>query len=675
MALVLGIDTGGTFTDGVLIDYESREIRATAKVPTTPEDLSLGIAACLDKLPGSYLEEVKLMALSTTLATNALVEEKGGRVCLLLVGYDRRLLERYGFLEGLSGFDLFFLKGRHDLQGEEVEPLDLEEGERIVRKMRDKVEAFAVSSYLGVRNPQHELQLQSLIRRLTTRPVVCAHQLTGELDSVRRAITAGLNARLIPLLGSLVRSVSAVLRQRGISAPLLMVRGDGSLVSASLAEERPVETILSGPAASVAGARHLSALEEAVVVDMGGTTTDVALLVGGRPVLNSSGPRVGSRPLCVRGIDITTIGLGGDSRIFRGKDGQLKVGPRRVIPLGQLALAHPEVLPELRRIASLPAVDPSLPRAEFFLARGAPPRSALEGGKERDILRLLQGGPLSLLQLSSALGLPYPSLLRLGELEDRGIVQRCGLTPTDVLQAQGEVEIGEPEASRWGLRIVAASLRVSDRELACLVRDQITRSLAFQVLEKAMTFDRVPGPISLPGCRACSHLLDLLFRPPGDGSASFPSLELKLGRKIVALGAPVSSFLPALARRLGTEVMIPPYAEVGSAVGAAIASYWQSFEIWIEPLEAGGAGGYSVHLPGQKASFRRLEEAKAFARRQGVELARREAKRAGAGKVEVRVEERDRFGTVAEGMGGRIYLDSVITISAFGGPALGQEGD
>ena len=107
--LALGIDTWGTYTDGVVIDYQTNEIRATAKARTTPQDLSLGIAGCLSRLQGVPLSEIKLVALSTTLATNALVEDKGCRVCLLLVGYDGRLLEKYGFAKDLATPDLFLL--------------------------------------------------------------------------------------------------------------------------------------------------------------------------------------------------------------------------------------------------------------------------------------------------------------------------------------------------------------------------------------------------------------------------------------------------------------------------------------------------------------------------------------------------------------------------------------
>ena len=665
--LALGIDTGGTYTDGVVIDYQTREIRATAKARTTPHDLSMGISHCLDALSQVDLPSIKLVSLSTTLATNAIVEGKGCRVCLLLVGYDPSLMQKYGFEKDLPTPDFCYLRGRHDLFGEEIEPLDLEEARRIILERKDQVEAFAISSYLGVRNPAHELALKAFIRSLSPHPVVCGHELTSELDSIQRAITTTLNARLIPLLHALVRSVKAVLKHKGIKASLVLVKGDGSLVSSRVAEERPVETILSGPAASVAGAQYLCGLQEAVIVDMGGTTTDVAILREGRPYLNPRGATVGGRATCVKGIDITTAGIGGDSRIFLDRAGDLRVGPRRVVPLGLLASQHPQVIGELERIAAGPLSDRFLPYGEFFLAAASSQGNQMEA-QEKEILRHLQEGPLSLLQLSSRLNLIYPSLLNLSELEERGVVQRCGLTPSDVLHVEGGWSLWDRKVSHLGLRILAKALRMKEEDLALAVRERITRTIAIQVLNQALPTGH--GGTSLPGCPTCSNLLSLIFSAP-EGSG--PSLQIALGRKLVAIGAPVGAFLPPVARVLGTQVLIPPHAEVGNALGAVVGVFNKTIEVWIKPSYRGILReGYSVHLPNEKAFFEGLEAAKAYAIKKGKALTEKEAKKAGAEKVRVEVTERDNYGTVAEEMGEGIYLDSLITISAFGRPAIAR---
>ena len=200
--------------------------------------------------------------------------------------------------------------------------------------------SFAVSSFFSVRNPAHELAARELIREITGLPVTCGHELTSKLDAPRRALTTALNARLIPQLQHLIRAVEGLMREKGIAAPLMVVKGDGSLVSAEFALNRPVETILSGPAASVVGARHLSGEGDVLVSDMGGTTTDVALLRDGRPILDRNGATVGGWKTMVEAVAVHTFGLGGDSEIRR-EGNRLEVGPRRLVPLSLLAREHP----------------------------------------------------------------------------------------------------------------------------------------------------------------------------------------------------------------------------------------------------------------------------------------------------------------------------------------------
>jgi N-methylhydantoinase A/oxoprolinase/acetone carboxylase beta subunit len=146
------------------------------------------------------------------------------------------------------------------------------------------------------------------------------------LDFTIRATTAVLNARIIPRLGRLIVNLENALKRKGIFAPIVVVKGDGTLMRAEMAKQRPVETIFSGPAASVAGARHLTGLEDALVVDVGGTTTDTAAVENGRVRVCSTGSTVAGRRTHVRALDIRTAGLGGDSLINREK-GKFSIGP------------------------------------------------------------------------------------------------------------------------------------------------------------------------------------------------------------------------------------------------------------------------------------------------------------------------------------------------------------
>ncbi|MBN1317789.1 MAG: hydantoinase/oxoprolinase family protein, partial [Anaerolineales bacterium] len=287
MTIALGIDTGGTYTDAVLIEYSTGQVLCSAKALTTRRDLSIGIGEAI----GAVLRErdapdpsyIKLAALSTTLATNATVEGQGSRVCLILIGYDPDLIRQYGFEDELVTDDVVYVAGGHDALGDEAAPLDEAALLDAIRARQNRVEAFAVSGYFSVRNPTHELRARELIHETTDLPVTCGHELTTRLNSVRRATTVALNASLVPLLRELIQTLQHTLAEHAIAAPLMVVKGDGSLVRAEWAMLRPIETILSGPAASAVGAWHLAKqagedLSDGALwaVDVGGTTTDIA---------------------------------------------------------------------------------------------------------------------------------------------------------------------------------------------------------------------------------------------------------------------------------------------------------------------------------------------------------------------------------------------------------------
>ena len=262
MSIALGIDTGGTYTDAALVDHDTGRVLCAAKALTTRRDLSIGIGEAMDAVlqrpEAAGAGPVGIVAVSTTLATNAIVEGQGSRVCLVLIGYDPELIHQYGFEHELVTDDVVYIDGGHDIHGDAVTALDEGGLRQAVLARKDQVDAFGVSSYFGVRNPEHEIRASSLIEELTGLPVTCGHELTTRLNSVRRATTVALNARLVPLLRELIDTLRHSLAERQIVAPLMVVKGDGSLVRAEWAMQRPIETILSGPAASAVGAWHLA---------------------------------------------------------------------------------------------------------------------------------------------------------------------------------------------------------------------------------------------------------------------------------------------------------------------------------------------------------------------------------------------------------------------------------
>jgi N-methylhydantoinase A/oxoprolinase/acetone carboxylase beta subunit len=663
VTIVLGIDTGGTYTDAVLMEQSSGAVLAGAKVLTTHHDLSLGIEeaveAVLDPQPLSP-RDVDLVSLSTTLATNAIVEGQGSPVCLLLVGYDPELIRQYGFERDLVTQDVVYVRGGHDGEGEEVAPLDEAAAREAILAHRDTAAAFAVSGYFGVRNPAHELHVRALVEELTDLPVTCGHELTSRLNSVRRATTAALNASLIPLLQELIATVRGTLDAAGIAAPLMVVKGDGSLVRAEWAMQRPIETILSGPAASVVGAWHLAGRRDVWVVDVGGTTTDIAALRDGRPRLNPEGARVGRWQTMVEAVDVHTVGLGGDSLVAIDGEGRPVVGPRRVVPLCALAGAHPGVVEELRcQVTERPREDLA---GQFALTQ----RQSFAGcsDDEQALLRHLLAGPQPLSALAERMRYGALVLRRIEGLAARRMLLRSGFTPTDALHVLGAFRRWNAEAARLGAELLAARLGLSAEALCERVVAAVSGRLAREFVSKVLADEStLPDWEQEPAAEA------LLARALGEVPASDLACQLTLRHPIVAVGAPVAAYVPRVAGQLHTELVIPDHAGIGSAVGAVAGSVVLQRRVLIQPI--GANEHVRLHLPDGLHDFPSLEEGVAYAERAVVAQLKILAGQAGAAQVEVRMVREDRSAPVRGGWGSQVYLGTQLTFTAVGRPGIG----
>ena len=662
MPLFLGLDTGGTYTDAVLFDPD-QGVLAAAKSLTTKHDLSIGLAGAMQGVLSQAEGEIAMVGLSTTLATNAIVEGHASPICLLLAGYEPSALDRAGLRQALGGDPVVFIAGGHQPTGDEQHPLDLSAAAAAIKAHAPKVAAFAVSAYFSVRNPAHEIALRRLVRELTDLPVSCGHELTSKLDAPRRALTCALNARLIPQLQQLVRAVAGLLAERGIKAPLMVVKGDGSLIEAAVAMECPVETILSGPAASVVGAHYLSGEKDVFVSDMGGTTTDIALLAGGSPVLNRDGATVGGFRTMVEAVGVHTFGLGGDSEARLNEDG-LIVGPRRVMPLSLLGHQHPASLAILRQHQES---DEPVPHRGQFALRQRP----LDAGEaslnptQIMIWSKLAEGPQPLAQLINGAG----ALRALGRLVDRGLVLMSGFTPSDAAHILGHQEGWSVEAARLGADIFRRRDRQGDwhppadaEGLARQVREQVIRQTGEVIFAAAIAEDesleqRAWGKL---GRRMIDRALAGEAAP-----ASLIQTRLTLMRPLVAIGAPVASYYPEVAKRLNTRLVIPPHAGVTNAVGAVASGVVQTVEALItQPSE----GRFRLHLPTAVEDFTDLAAAAARATAAVEAQATAQAERAGAGEVQLSVSRKDK--AVRERGGFEIFIESKIVATAFGRPRL-----
>ena len=195
--LVLGIDTGGTYTDGVLLEYNTHQIIAAHKSLTTKRNFSIGIENVIKEIELEDPTTIQMVSISTTLATNAIAEGKGKRVALFLIGYDPDLINSFDMGKRFATPHYFYIQGGHNLHGQEKAPLDLSGLLEKTKNIQSKVDAIAVSSYFSPLNPEHEIRAQNAITSICELPIVLGHHLSTALGSVERATTAALNASRI----------------------------------------------------------------------------------------------------------------------------------------------------------------------------------------------------------------------------------------------------------------------------------------------------------------------------------------------------------------------------------------------------------------------------------------------------------------------------------------------
>lgn len=570
MTISLGVDTGGTYSDAVLLE-NGETVLATAKSLTTPEDLSIGIGRAVSAVL-RHCEvnpaEISMVSLSTTLATNALVEGYGERVALVLIGFESSNLAEHGLPDALQGGPCIALKGGHDHSGTEAHPLDIEQLTEFVQTTSG-VTAFAIASLFATRNPTHENRAARLIADMTGLPVTCSHHLSANLNGPKRALTALLNARLVGLIDRLITSAEARMAALGITAPTMVVRGDGALISSQTARERPIETILSGPAASLVGAQWLSKTDTALVSDIGGTTTDIGVLQDGKPTLDPDGAEVGGFRTMVEAVAMRTRGLGGDSQVTllkEGLSGGLALGPQRVLPVSLLAIQAPDdVIPVLQKQVRNPLPSPYDAQFVRALARPSvadlPKREAALLERIGDRVRPLSEVLLTRIDISV-----------LQKLRAQNLVQLSGVTPSDAAHVLRLTSIWHREAAAMALRLMgrqktgAGTAFASDPvDLARRITAQLTERTTLALLETAFEIDQ--KDFDEPAEQLAGHTLT---RRAFQGHRGAVQMNASLSLPVIGLGASAPTYYPEVGKALSTKLILPEHAAVANAIGAVV---------------------------------------------------------------------------------------------------------
>ncbi len=664
MALLLGVDTGGTYTDAVLLRDE-RDVIASAKALTTRHDLAIGIGEAVAAVlaqSGVGPEEVALASLSTTLATNALVEGQGGRAGLIYIGFRDRDLDAHGLRAALGDDPALVLAGGHNHAGSQAVPLDRDALAAWLAEDHG-ISAFAVAAQFATRNPEHELAVAEMIREMTGRPVSCSHHLSAKLNGPKRALTALLNARLIAMIARLIDEAEGKLKQLGVHAPLMVVRGDGALISADQARERPIETILSGPAASIVGARWLTGEDSAIVSDIGGTTTDVAVLRGGKPAIDPAGAQVGPWRTMVEAVAMRTTGLGGDSEVHvvdEGLIGGVTLGPRRVLPVSLIASAAPDLV---HRVLDTQLRNTVPGEFDGMFVRIVPGLDAAGlAGRDTEMLERI-GDDVHPVGAILKTRIDSQSLRR---LVTRGLVQVSGITPSDASHALGRVAAWDGEAATKAMELMARkrtgsgnALAETPHAMAQMIIDRLTYQTSIALLETAFAEEESDFG-STP-----DHLARHILLERGlDRHRGLLRMDAGLNVPVVGLGASAGAYYPAVGARLGCRMVLPEHAGVANAIGAVVGrvTIRRSGTI-TSPSE----GVFRVHFETGPQDYTTADAALGALQSDLEKRARDEAVAAGAVDIHLTAARDLR---TAQTESREVFLEAEITVEASGRPRI-----
>ena len=666
MSFILGVDTGGTYTDAVILEDEERVI-AFSKALTTHSDLSLGIGLAIQKAikkKNTATEKISLVSLSTTLATNALVEGQGDRVALVMIGFQDSDLEKHSIFDALKGDPFLVIEGGHNYAGFEKSPLEKNKLSKWISGIKG-VSAYAVCSQFAVRNPEHELEAAEIIRKLTDKPVSLSHQISAKLNGPKRALTAVLNARLIALIDLLIIKAEHVIKSLGILAPLMVVRGDGALISAAQAREKPIETILSGPAASIVGARWLTGETEAIISDIGGTTTDIAVLKGGKPAIDPRGASVGPYRTMVEAVAMYTFGLGGDSEVkleLEGLGGHIFLGPKRVIPVALAASIEPDLIHQTLD-SQLKNETPNDFDARFIRRTRASTEPVLSERDDKVYRRIgEQFYPMSKVVKSR---LDLQSVIKLVSM---GVAQISAVTPSDASHVLGKSNAWDKEAAIKAIDLFARRrngsgelLAGSTAQMAERIVCQLTDQTSSSILEMAFSEEKVDFG-DKPDVLAKHPLIQFGLA----GYSDLIKVNVGISKKIIGLGASAPTYYPAVGAELNCEVILPEYAGVANAIGAVVGKIvMRESGVISSPSE----GKYLVHLDGKPVNFTSEVKALKVLEEKLTEKSIQKAKEAGAENVSVNI---DREIKTANIENRSVFVEASVLVEASGRPRISK---
>lgn len=669
--LGIGFDTGGTCTDAVLYDLDSKEIIGTGKALTTKYNLEIGIANALDQLPQEYMSQVGSISLSTTLATNACVEDKGCRAKLLLLGSSNDMLDRLKHIYKDYGMDdlsqIVVFEGLPENYFSNAFDPDWDDLERNAKEYFKECDAVGIVQLFPKANGgRFELTALRILKKELTIPLTIAYEFLNETDVLKTIASTLLNARLIPLIVEFIEAVKRVMRLRGIHAPLSIVRSDGTLMSEDMARSCPVETLLCGPAASVIGGCELAHEDSAILLDMGGTTSDIAIIENKQPVMSKNGILIGQWRTAISGLDVTATALGGDSAV-RFKNDELYLDAERVIPISVLAEEYESVMPALRRVCSRPFPHTRWLH-EFYVLQKEIVHKTVYSDFELRVCEVLRDGPLCPEDLALELDTDI-YFMDLTRLIKNGIIMKSGLTPTDMMVIRGDYPRYDPEAAQMTAAYVAMNVKEKAEDMPDLVYEMVEEKMYKYIARVIMQY-QYPKQKEFFEEESLEGLLNLFYsqaklkmQHPELCENLAAELSLTTSIPLLGVGAPTHVFLPKVAKLLGTRAVVPDHAKVANALGAISARMIARADVSITPkYEMFSILGYEVPIGFERRLITDLDRAVERGKEEANRIIKDKAKFQGLGEhpeIKIDVEEK-RFGSKKSG----ILYEIIIHASA-----------
>lgn len=664
--IAIGIDTGGTCTDAVAFDFDKKSIVATAKSATTHENLEIGIENSLNKLPEEYVEKAELLSLSTTLATNACVEDKGGRVLMIFICAYKKAITDNSYSYGFKDNDFWFVNCEED----RYEEPDWDQFEQCALERTKGYDSIAIADMNSSKNNgEYEIKAAKRLGKVCKLPIVCSYELFQDRNVIQRGASALLNAKLLPVIDDFLKAVKAVLQRKKLNIPIVIMRSDGTLMSEEYAKEHPVETLLCGPAASVKGGAYLGAERKALIVDMGGTTSDIAVVKQGGPVYAENGIRVGGWRTNVKGLFVDTFGLGGDSEVFFN-DGDIELLSTRVVPLCVMADRFPETALNVKKaVEEHENGHTKALYTHYMLVKPIADEEAFDE-KELALCRELEKGPLSIEAVAELFNTDIYGL-NTSRLEKEGYIIRSGLTPTDMMCIKGDFDLYDSETSVLGTKLIADRLKKTVEEIADIVYKLVIKKL-YENLVRISLEDRFGKKKLYSYSKEVRMLVEENYRISAEGADENDIVNpiFSTDAVLVGIGAPIHVFLPEVARLMGTNFNIPKEAGVTNALGALIGEVRATANVEISVLyemdsEKGTESGYYVYANEKPEGFEELEDAVEYAKEQALRKAELLARKRGAKVIKSAKTVDSHKKSTSYGMD--IYIGSVISAEVIGG--------